>query len=134
MKRQDLTKMLQSGAMSADEVCPIVYALSIIGQKWKIPILWHLSEEGTQRYNALRRSIYGITNIMLTTSLQELESHGLVRREEFAGKVPHTEYSLTDRGRSLVPLLHEIDRWGREQMAHDIGTAAALRSSSSEVV
>ena len=120
MKREDLPRLLKSGALSPEEICPIVYALAIIGQKWKIPILWHLSEEGTLRYGELKRGIAGITNLMLTQSLRELEAHGLVSRADLGGKVPHTEYSLTESGRSLVPLLHEIDRWGKEQMTRDI--------------
>lgn len=49
-----------------DNICPVVYALSIIGAKWKIPILWHLADEGTLRYNEIKRGVYVITNIMLT--------------------------------------------------------------------
>ena len=129
MKRQDLTKMLQSGAMSADEVCPIVYALSIIGQKWKIPILWHLGESGTLRYGEIKRGIYGITNIMLTNSLRELEAHGLVSRVQYNEVPPHVEYSMTERGKSLIPLLKAIAAWGREQMDVDFTEQILLMSN-----
>lgn len=66
-----------------DHICPFVYAQSIIGQKWKIPILWHLADEGTLRYNELKRGVFGITNFMLTKSLQELEAHGLITRTSY---------------------------------------------------
>ena len=103
-----------------EKVCPIVYALDMIGQKWKIPILWHLADEGTLRYNELKRSIYGITNIMLTKSLQELEERGLVHREEYSTIPPKVEYSLTERGQTLIPLLKDFDKWGKEQVRLDI--------------
>ena len=103
-----------------EKVCPIVYALDMIGQKWKIPILWHLADEGTLRYNELKRGIYGITNIMLTKSLQELGERGLVHREEYGTIPPKVEYSLTERGQTLIPLLKDFDRWGKEQVRLDI--------------
>lgn len=104
---------------SSEPICPIVYALSIIGQKWKIPILWHLAEEGTLRYNALKRGVHGITNIMLTKSLQELEEHRLISRRQYDTVPPKVEYSLTERGKSLIPLLREFDAWGQSQMEFD---------------
>ena len=103
-----------------EKVCPIVYALDMIGQKWKIPILWHLADEGTLRYNELKRCIYGITNIMLTKSLQELEERGLVHREEYGTIPTKVEYSLTERGQTLIPLLKDFDKWGKEQVRLDI--------------
>ena len=103
-----------------EKVCPIVYALDMIGQKWKIPILWHLADEGTLRYNELKRGIYGITNIMLTKSLQELEERGLVHREEYGMIPPKVEYSLTERGQTLIPLLKDFDKWGKEKVRLDI--------------
>lgn len=102
-----------------DHICPIVYALSIIGQKWKIPILWHLADEGTLRYNELKRGVHGITNIMLTKSLQELEEHHLIHRRQYDTVPPKVEYSLTERGETLIPLLREFDRWGRCQIEMD---------------
>lgn len=102
-----------------DHICPIVYALSIIGQKWKIPILWHLADEGTLRYNELKRGVHGITNIMLTKSLQELEAHHLIHREQYDTIPPRVEYSLTERGKTLIPLLREFDKWGQGQLEID---------------
>ena len=102
-----------------DHICPIVYALSFIGQKWKIPILWHLADEGTLRYNELKRGVHGITNIMLTKSLQEFEEHHLIHREKYDTIPPKVEYSLTERGQTLIPLLRELDAWGRSQIELD---------------
>lgn len=58
--------------------CPLTFTLSIIGGKWRLPIIWALSKNGTMRYNELKKSIDGITNMMLTQSLKELESYGII--------------------------------------------------------
>ena len=120
MAKEDLTRLLQHHTLTPGEICPVVYALSIIGQKWKIPILWHLGEHGTMRYGEIKRGIYGITNIMLTNSLRDLEAHGLVNRVQYNEVPPHVEYSMTERGKSLIPLLKAVDAWGREQMEADL--------------
>ncbi|MBP1682427.1 MAG: HxlR family transcriptional regulator [Proteobacteria bacterium] len=99
--------------------CPIIYALDIIGQKWKIPIMWHLSEQESIRYNELKRSVTGITNMMLTKSLQELEAYQLVNRIQYDTIPPKVEYSLTERGKSLLPALNELHVWGEEQILLD---------------
>ncbi|SUP42026.1 winged helix-turn-helix transcriptional regulator [Veillonella criceti] len=96
--------------------CPILYALQIIGQKWKLPILWYLHEQQTTRYNELKRRIPGITNIMLTKSLRELEEAGLVARHAYETIPPKVEYSLTDVGLNLLPTLNELYKWGETQM------------------
>lgn len=96
--------------------CPILYALDIIGQKWKLPILWYLHEKENARYNELKRRIPGITNIMLTKSLRELEEKGLVKRTVYETVPPKVEYSLTQTGKDLLPTLNELYKWGEEQM------------------
>lgn len=125
MKAGDLTELLETGAMGPDDICPVLYTMSILGQRWKLPILWHLADEGTLRYNELKRGIPLITNIMLTQSLRELESCGLVARRSLDTIPPHVEYSLTERGRTLVPILLDIHAWGRDQM--ELVVSGALR-------
>ena len=93
--------------------CPVTHALEIIGGKWRIPIIWKLSTEKNIRYNELKRSIPGITNIMLTRSLQSLEKYGLVKRVEHNKIPPHVEYSLTDSCHDLLPALVIINEWGK---------------------
>lgn len=95
------------------EKCPVVQAVEIIGGKWRIPIIWKLSMKKSLRYNELKRSIPGITNIMLTRSLQALESYGLVKRVEYNKVPPHVEYSLTEKGQELLPALVIINEWGK---------------------
>jgi DNA-binding HxlR family transcriptional regulator len=108
-----------------ENICPIRYAMSFIGQKWKIPLLWHLAEHSPLRYNELKRSIPGITNIMLTQSLRELEEHHLVERKQYDSVPPMVEYSLTERGKTLLPTLYALDAWGREQLELDFAEATA---------
>ena len=96
------------------EKCPIVYAMDLIGSKWKIPILWNLTQEDELHYNEMRRRIHGVTNTMLTRSLKELEADGLVQREEYPQIPPKVEYSLSERGRSLIPILDAMCIWGEE--------------------
>ena len=98
------------------EKCPVINALEIIGGKWRIPIIWRLSTEKSLRYNELKRSIPGITNIMLTRSLQSLEEHGLVKRVEYNKIPPHVEYSLTDSCHDLLPALKIINEWGKKSL------------------
>ncbi len=96
--------------------CAVARAVEIIGGKWRLPIIWELSARESMRYNELKRALGGITNIMLTRSLQDLERHGLVRREEREKIPPHVEYSLTESCKRLLPALDIINEWGREQM------------------
>lgn len=96
--------------------CPIIRALDVIGGKWKLPILWHLADQKTVRYNELRRSVKGVTNMMLTKCLRDLEEHGLVRREQYREIPPRVEYALTERGEQLLPALKKLYAWGEEQI------------------
>lgn len=99
--------------------CPVAYSLNMIEGKWKIPILWVLAHNGTLRYNELRKSIEGITNMMLTSSLKELEKDGLVNRVQYNEIPPHVDYSLTDSGKKLLPVLDELAKWGSDLMERD---------------
>ena len=96
--------------------CPIIYALDIVGQKWKLPIMWYLFENETTRYNELKRKVKGITYMMLTKSLKELEEYKLVIRTQYDTVPPKVEYSLTERGKELLPTLNELYRWGEKQI------------------
>lgn len=97
--------------------CVMIYAMDILGGKWRLPILWKLHQNSTMRYNELKRSLVGITNIMLTRSLQSLEENGLVNRVEFSQIPPRVEYSLTDSGLELVPALEVIYNWGQDKIS-----------------
>ena len=91
--------------------CPVEATLELIGGKYKALILWHLAESKL-RYSQLRQSIAGITPKMLTQQLRELESKDLIHREVFPIVPPKVEYSLTDLGKSLIPILVAMRDWG----------------------
>lgn len=99
--------------------CPLIYALEIIGQKWKLPIMWYLFANDFTRYNELKRKVKGITNMMLTKSLKELEEHNLIVRIQYETIPPKVEYALTERGKALLPALNELSIWGEEQLKLD---------------
>ena len=104
---------LKESQHTFSEECPVIHALEIIGGKWRIPIIWILSNEKSVRYNELKRSIPKITNTMLTRSLQDLEEHGLIKRIQYNKIPPHVEYSLTDMCQDLLPALKIINNWGK---------------------
>ncbi|MBQ8952662.1 MAG: helix-turn-helix transcriptional regulator [Clostridia bacterium] len=98
--------------------CPILYAMELIGQKWKLPILWYIAdaEKQTLRYRELERKVVGITATMLTKCLRELEADHLIHREQYPTIPPTVEYSLTERGKTLIPALETVYQWGETQM------------------
>lgn len=92
--------------------CPTSAAMKLIGGKWKSVILTHLIGD-KKRYNELRKEIPGITERTLSLQLKQLEADGLVNRKVFTKKPPlKVEYSLTDFGQTLTPMLKEIVEWG----------------------
>lgn len=93
--------------------CAMDVTMSVIGGKWKTVILWYLIDS-KKRFKDLKRLIPNITEKMLISTLRELEKDTLVKREIYAEVPPRVDYSLTDFGRELVPLLNEIAKWGRE--------------------
>lgn len=109
--------------------CVDIFALEVIGGKWRLPIIWTLSLKGPLRYNELKRHLEGITNIMLTRSLQGLEAFGLVTRTAYDEVPPRVEYALTDRCREVLPALEIINRWGQDLLREHDGakTLEALR-------
>lgn len=91
--------------------CSVEAAISLIDGKWKCVILFHLLE-GTARFNEIRRRIPGVTQRTLTNQLRELEADGLILRKVYAEVPPKVEYSLSDLGRSMTPILGALKEWG----------------------
>lgn len=97
--------------MKNTEHCPVEATLNLIGGKYKALILWHLAD-GKLRFSELRRVITGATPKMLTQQLRELETDNLIHREVYPVIPPKVEYSLTELGRSLMPMLVAMRDWG----------------------
>jgi DNA-binding HxlR family transcriptional regulator len=97
--------------------CPLTAALSAIGGKWKMIIVYFLAES-PKHFAALRLSMPGISQKVLTEQLRELVADGIVHREP-TGPIPApVEYSLTEYGQSVLPLVEEVRRWGRAHIEH----------------
>jgi len=94
--------------------CHFELALDIIGGKWKPIILYYLGENKVLRSGELKKAIPNISDRMLTTRLRELEESGLVHREIYREVPPKVEYSLTDLGCSVVPILMKLKDWGED--------------------
>jgi len=94
---------------------PVEFALDRIGGTWKIPILWRL-RSATFRYGELRKDIPHITDKMLTTQLRELETDGLISRKVYAVVPPKVEYTITEKGQRVMPVVDAIRNLGLEMM------------------
>jgi len=91
--------------------CPAEYTLSVIGGRWKVLILFQLSQ-ATRRFSELQRMLHGITQKMLTQQLRELEHDGIVQRTVYPQVPPKVEYRLTPLGETLKPVVGAMCRWG----------------------
>ncbi|MGG1631688.1 winged helix-turn-helix transcriptional regulator [Rossellomorea sp. NRS-1567] len=94
--------------------CSIEYTLKKIGGKWKTVILWHLGTDGTLRYNGLRRLLPGVAHKVLSQQLKELEEDGFINRTQYDTIPPKVEYSMTELGMTLMPILKQMHAWGKE--------------------
>ncbi len=94
--------------------CGIEFTLSIMGGKWKPLILWFLAKNGIKRYGEIRRFIPSVTNKMLSQQLKELANDELIHRKDYKVIPPKVEYSITEKGKTLVPLLDFMCAWGYE--------------------
>lgn len=91
--------------------CGMELTMDIIGGKWKGVILWNLRNK-TLRFSQLKRKLNSVTQKMLTQQLRELEEDGLINRKVFPQVPPKVEYSLTEYGKTIVPVLYSIYQWG----------------------
>lgn len=98
--------------------CYFQLATMVIGGKWKPKVLFHLARNEVVRFGALRRGVYGITEKMLIQSLKELEKDGLVHRKVYRQVPPKVEYSLTDVGKSFIPVLKAMFEWGKSYASY----------------
>lgn len=98
--------------------CPVEATLDVIGGKWKPLILWALKED-TLRFTRLQEKLHGVSPKMLTKQLRELEGDGLILRFVYPEIPPKVEYSLTDFGKTAIPVLEALCQWGSQYLGRD---------------
>ena len=119
--------MPESGKTGCEAICPcgktcaIEDALNLIGGKWKMRILCTLIVDGTQRYNDLKNKVRGITPAMLSLSLKEMERDRLVVRKLYGEVPPRVEYTVTERGKQLWPIIRPLAHWAKPMAVLQIG-------------
>lgn len=111
---QYLQRILSSDVI--DETCPVHQTLALLNGKWRTHIIYELCKHETLRFGQLKKAMPRITNTMLTSTLRDLETLEIVHREQFNEIPPRVEYSLTAKGKELLPMFMELDRWGRKNL------------------
>lgn len=99
--------------------CPVATTVNLIGNKWKLLIMRELLT-GTKRFNEMHRLVDGISQKVLTENLRKMESDGIVKREVFPEVPPRVEYSLTDLGDSLRPIINSMSDWGTDYIKNNL--------------
>lgn len=112
MSYDEFLQNLDSFILTEEGNCPVTSVLSRLQGKWKLQIVYILCVKHTMRFGEFRKFFPAITNTMLTTALRNLEEEGIVHREQFNEIPPHVEYSLTQKGKDLLPVFHAILNWG----------------------
>lgn len=97
--------------------CPMHRSMAILGTKWK-PIVIYVLRARTARFGQIHASIGSISKKVLTTTLKELEADGILLREEFKELPPRVEYSLTEKGKTLLPIIVELAKWDNQHYDH----------------
>lgn len=97
--------------LEEDIRCPLEYGLTIFGGKWKSRIICVLAAKETLRYSEIRKEMFNITDAVLAATLKDLITNGIVDRRSYDEIPPRVEYSLTDKGKSVVPILQSICQW-----------------------
>lgn len=106
--------LLQANAPNED--CPVQKTLAILNGKWRLLVIFELGKNDHCRFSDLKKAIPKITNTMLTQTLRDLESFGIVSRVQYNEIPPHVEYALTEKGLKLRPIIYEMAKWGTENL------------------
>lgn len=112
-KHKDRNGVMRMSALKELPACPVETTLMLIGDKWKVLVLRDLMP-GTKRFGELKKSIGSVSQKVLTAQLRDLEEKGIVHRKVYAEVPPRVEYSLTELGRSLKPILDAMENWGTD--------------------
>jgi DNA-binding HxlR family transcriptional regulator len=105
--------MTENNIKISQKTCSLKEVLDIIGGKWAMPIIYHLSK-GKMRFKELERTVEGINTRMLVKELKNMEANGIITREVFATVPPTVEYTLTSKGEKLLPSIVSLYNWGQE--------------------
>ena len=108
--------MAQKKDFDAPYGCSVEATLAVIGGRWKPVIIFNLMHHGTMRFGELKKAIPDVTQRMLTNQLRELEADKVIARKVYAEVPPRVEYSLTDYGQTLEPIMFAMRDWGAEHM------------------
>ncbi len=111
------------------EHCPVTFTMDIIGGKWKLLIMYLVSN-GINRFGKMSMMLRSISKQMLTTQLRELESDGIIERRIYAEIPPRVEYFLTPKGRSLLPIITLMKEWGQSHLQEDRRETGDIRRDS----
>jgi DNA-binding HxlR family transcriptional regulator len=111
MRKENSVNLENEQALETE--CPFIFALSLMGKRWKPAILWKMTE-GIYRFGEMKRAIPQISEKMLTQHLRELETDGLITRTIYPEMPPRVEYALTKLGSSLQPILEQLNNWGEK--------------------
>ena len=101
-------------------ICPIRSVVASFGDKWSLLVLLVIEGEGTVRFNELRRIIPDISTRVLSSTLKTLEADGLINRKVYAQVPPKVEYTLTETGKSLIPIINQLTQWAQTNMENVI--------------
>lgn len=107
---------LRESYKNGEVSCLVDLTMRVIGGKWKARIIWYLGKNQVLRYGELKRKLGKITHKMLTQQLRELEALDMVHRKEYYQIPPKVEYSLTQRGKTVMPLLEDMCNWSRDNV------------------
>ena len=97
-------------------LCHIKYLTKVLGGRWKLPILCILETGGTVRFGQIKKKLGNVSNVMLSQSLRELEHDGIITRHQYNEVPPHVDYTITKKGKSLIPALAMLGDWAKECM------------------
>ena len=109
--------------------CPVTHCLQVIGGKWK-PVILFCIENGVNRFGAMQRAIPAVTKQMLTQQLRELERDGVITRPVVPEVPPRVEYALSERGRSILPVIASMRAWGEADMDAGVSSSATAAGSA----
>jgi len=97
-------------------LCPIKHLVTVFGGKWKLPAVCIIANCAPVRYGQIKRELGSITNMMLSKTLKELEKDGVICRKQYNEVPPHVEYTLSEAGKTILPVLNEMGKWATTQM------------------